>query len=208
MLAELAGFLAVAAVVICTPGPDTALTVRNVLAGGRRGGVWTAAGVAMGQSVWTLLASAGVAGLLAASRPLFLGLKFFGVAYLMYLGAQSLRAAWANREHGLQPATCSPRLTPRRALRQGLVNNLANPKMAAFFTSLLPQFAPAGMPPFAAYVELGLLFCVLTFGWLTAVSLLVTKAGRWMSRAKVRRSMDAVAGCVLIGFGVRLAIVR
>jgi threonine/homoserine/homoserine lactone efflux protein len=72
MVAQLIGFLGVPVAVICAPGPDTALTVRNALAGGRRCGVWTAAGVAVGQAVWTLAASLGVAGLIQASEPAFL----------------------------------------------------------------------------------------------------------------------------------------
>ena len=64
-------FLGVSAVVIVTPGQDTALTIRNALAGGRRGGVFTAAGVATGQATWTIAAAAGVAALLQASEPAY-----------------------------------------------------------------------------------------------------------------------------------------
>ena len=85
------------AVVICTPGQDTALTIRNTLAGGRRTGVATAGGVALGQAVWTVAASAGVVALLTASEPVFRALKLVGAAYLVYLGAQSLWAAVTKR---------------------------------------------------------------------------------------------------------------
>jgi threonine/homoserine/homoserine lactone efflux protein len=91
MLTELVAFVPVAAVVICTPGPDTALTVRNALAGGRAAGILTAAGVAIGQGVWTVAASLGLTGLLRASAPAFLALKVAGAAYLIFLGLQSLR---------------------------------------------------------------------------------------------------------------------
>ena len=79
--------------VICVPGPDTALTVRNALAGGRRCGVATAAGVATGQVVWTLATGVGVAELLQASEPAFLVMKTAGAAYLVFLGLQSLWTA-------------------------------------------------------------------------------------------------------------------
>jgi hypothetical protein len=82
MLTELAAFVPVAAVVICTPGPDTALTIRNALAGGRAAGILTAAGVAIGQGVWTVAASFGLTGLLRASAPAFLALKAVGAAYM------------------------------------------------------------------------------------------------------------------------------
>ena len=75
MLAHAAAFLAVSALVIVTPGQDTALTIRNTLARGRRGGVHTAAGVALGQLVWALAASAGLVALLHAWEPAFLALR-------------------------------------------------------------------------------------------------------------------------------------
>lgn len=205
MVAELMAFLAVSVVVICTPGPDTALTVRNALVGGRRCGIWTAVGVASGQAVWTLAAGLGVASVLSASEQAFLVLKLAGAAYLVYLGMQSLWAAWANREHAKQSAATSPRLTSARATRQGVINNLANPKMAAFFMSLLPQFVPPGQPVLPVILALGLLFCVLTFLWLVAYSVAVARARGVLSRPRVRRGLDVIAGWVLIGFGVRLA---
>ena len=93
VLGQLLAFLGVAAVVIVVPGPDTALTVRNALAGGRRCGVATAAGVATGQAVWTLATGVGVAELLHASEPAFLVMKTAGAAYLVALGLQSLWSA-------------------------------------------------------------------------------------------------------------------
>src|SRR6478736_9277957 len=86
-------FVGVAALVIITPGPDTALTVRNALIGGRRAGVATAAGVALGLAVWTAAASAGLAALLVASEPAFVAVKLAGAAYLVLLGATTLMHA-------------------------------------------------------------------------------------------------------------------
>src|ERR671923_1478480 len=86
-------FVGVAALTITTPGPDTALTVRNALIGGRACGVATALGVTLGLAGWTLTASAGIAALLVASEPAFVALKLAGAAYLVFLGAQSLWSA-------------------------------------------------------------------------------------------------------------------
>jgi threonine/homoserine/homoserine lactone efflux protein len=207
MAGELAAFLVLSVVVICTPGPDTALTVRNALVGGRAAGVWTAGGVAAGQAVWTVAASLGVATLLHASEPAFIALKVAGAAYLVYLGVVSLRAAWSGRSvHGLHAPRAA--LTPARAFRQGLLNNLGNPKMAAFFTSLLPQIVPASREGGAALAQLlpfGFAFCALTFAWLAAYSVVLARARRFLERPRWRRSLDAVAGGVLVAFGIRLA---
>ena len=97
LMAELLAFVGVAVVVIVTPGQDTALTVRNTLAGGRAAGVRTAAGVVTGQAVWAVAASAGVTALLVASEPAFVALKLIGAAYLVYLGVSSLVAAARRR---------------------------------------------------------------------------------------------------------------
>jgi threonine/homoserine/homoserine lactone efflux protein len=206
MLTHLLGFLTVAVVVICTPGPDTALTVRNALTGGWTGGVWTAAGVSLGLAVWTVAASIGVAGLLRASAPAFLALRIVGAAYLLYLGVQTLRAAWTGHRHALAAAgRPSQRLPAPRALRQGFLNDLSNPKIAAFFVSLLPQFAPAARGGFLVFLLLGLLFCAMTFGWLVVYTLAVVRARDVLGRPRVRRTLDSVTGCVLVAFGLRLA---
>jgi threonine/homoserine/homoserine lactone efflux protein len=204
MWSTLLAFVAVSAVVICTPGPDTALTVRNALVGGGRHGVFTAAGVASAQTVWTVATSLGVATVIRASAPAFLALKIAGVAYLAYLGVQSLRAA-LRRDAAAPAIRGGGRLTPARALRQGMLSNLANPKMAAFFVSLLPQFVPADGAPFGLLLGLGLLFCAMTFGWLSAYSMGVARFRRLLSRPRVRRGMDALAGVAFLGFGARLA---
>jgi threonine/homoserine/homoserine lactone efflux protein len=193
----------VSIVVIVTPGPDTALTVRNTVLGSRRTGLLTALGVATGQAVWTLGAAAGIAALLVASEPAFLAVKFAGAAYLVWLGVQSLRAALRRthppRSHATAPA---PRtMTATTAYRQGVVGDLGNPKMAAFFTSLVPQFNTS----FAGMLTLGLVFCLITFAWLALYATAVAKAGEVLRRLRFRRTIDALTGAVLIGLGVRIA---
>src|SRR4051794_32967175 len=92
-MASFLAFLGVSALVIVTPGQDTALTIRNTLVGGHAAGTRTAAGVALGQAAWALAAAAGVTALLRASEPAFLALRIVGAAYLVWLGALALRAA-------------------------------------------------------------------------------------------------------------------
>lgn len=131
----LGAFVGVAAVVIMTPGPDTALTVRSTLLGGRAGGVFAALGVITGQAIWTLAASAGVAAILVASEPAFMAVKFAGAAYLVFLGAQTLLAALRSRapEWEVQP-TAGGRLRPGLAYRQGLLTSRSRGR-ATFFAA-------------------------------------------------------------------------
>jgi threonine/homoserine/homoserine lactone efflux protein len=168
------------------------------LAAGRAGGIRTATGVVAGQLVWALAASAGVAALLVASEPAFLALKLAGAAYLVVLGAGSLLAAVRGR----------PRAHPEvrggagHELRQGLLSNLGNPKMAVFFSSLLPQFADT----FAELLALGALFGALTLAWLSAYAIVLARAGDVLRRPAARRALDAATGLALMVLGVRLSV--
>jgi len=138
-----------------------------------------------------------------ASEPAFRALKLAGAAYLIWLGAQTLWRVARRR----QPVAVEERLAlrSRQAWRQGLVSNLGNPKSAAFFTSLLPQFGDGSFP---ALLALGLVFSALTLAWLISYAVVVAKAGDVLRRERVRRALDAVMGAVLVAFGLRLATDR
>jgi threonine/homoserine/homoserine lactone efflux protein len=200
------GFLLVAIVVIVTPGPDTALTIRNTLLGDRRAGVSTAFGVATGQAIWALATAAGIAALLA-SDPAFMAVKLLGAGDLVFLGAQALVAALRKRP---RPELEGPtrRLPAAVSFRQGVISNLGNPKMAAFFPALLPQFVPGGGASFPALLALGLVFSTLPLTWLTAYAFAVARAGDLLRRPTIRRAFEAVTGAVLVALGLRLATER
>jgi threonine/homoserine/homoserine lactone efflux protein len=185
--------------VIVTPGQDTALTIRNTLAGGRRSGVFTALGVASGQAIWTVAAAAGIAAVLSASEPLFLAVKLGGAAYLVFLGTQMVAQVLRGQRHGV--AATVRRVSARGSFSQGLISNLGNPKMLAFFTSLLPQFGDS----FSALLLLGLAFCSMTLAWLLGYTVAVAKAGDFLRRARVRRTVEGLTGAVLVALGLRLA---
>jgi threonine/homoserine/homoserine lactone efflux protein len=210
MDAPLLAFLGIAALVIVTPGPDTALTIRNTLSGGRSGGVGTALGVAAGQTVWTIAASAGLAALLVASAPAFTALRLAGAVYLVWLGAYSL---WIALRGGKGPTRAVEpggvrQLGPRAAFRQGVLSNLGNPKMAVFFTSLLPQFAPSDHASLGTLLALGFLFCGMTLTWLVAYAVVVARMGDVLRRSGIRRVIEALTGLVLLALGARLALDR
>lgn len=207
MMGAFWAFLGVSLLVIITPGPDTALTIRNTLLGGRRGGICTALGVVTGQAVWASAASVGLVALLAASAPVFVAVRLAGAAYLMLLGAQALRGAlWAGSP--ARPARDDPaprRLAPVVALRQGVLSALGNPKLAVFFTSLLPQFMPPGGVTAPAMAGHGLVFCALTLLWLTGYACVVAVAGDLLRRPAMRGALEGITGAVLIALGVRVA---
>jgi threonine/homoserine/homoserine lactone efflux protein len=197
-------FLGVSLLVICTPGQDTALTIRNTLLGDRRTGAATALGVSAGQAAWTVATSAGLAVVVMASAPLFLAIRLIGAAYLAYLGARSLLKAIARGEAGdVKSVLPGTGLSRRAALVQGFLSNLSNAKMVAFFISLLPPFA-GPHPSFLLLLLLGLNFSVLTLVWLVGYAIAVERMGRWVRRSAVRRALDGLLGAVLVGLGLRV----
>ncbi len=199
-------FLGISVLVIVTPGPDTAMTIRNSLLGGRAGGIATACGVATGQAIWALATSAGLVALLVASEAVFEAVKLAGAAYLIVLGAQALWAAWRGGDAPLHRSGAAvPRLPPALAFRQGVISDLGNPKMAVFFSSLLPQFAPAGHGLFGGLVLLGLVFCLLTLAWLVVYAIVIARAGAVLNRPRIRRVLEAATGAILVALGLRLA---
>jgi threonine/homoserine/homoserine lactone efflux protein len=200
---HLGAFLLVSVILIVTPGPDTALTFKNALLWGRRGGVSTAAGVTSGLAVWALCSAVGVAALLRASAPAFLAVRIAGAAYLAYLGARALLAAVRARSTHALAEPRGREVNAGAAYRQGFLSNLGNPKIAVFFISVLPQLAHG--TSFVTFAVLGALFCGLTFVWLAAYTVAVAKAGDVLRKPSVRRVLDGVTGLVLIGFGLRLA---
>lgn len=207
MTGSLWAFFGISILVIVSPGPDTALTIRNALVGGRNGGLATAGGVAIGQTIWAFATSIGLAALLVASEAAFLAVKLVGAAYLIFVGAQAVyRAIRPDRSASINGVIApAARLRPTAAFRQGVINDLGNPKMAAFFTSLLPQFAPAGGASFMTLLLLGCIFALMTFVWLAAYAVVVATAGDFLRRGVIRRLLDAFMGSVLIALGLRIA---
>jgi RhtB (resistance to homoserine/threonine) family protein len=202
MHVELLPFLALSVLLILIPGPDTAVVTKNALVGGRRSGVFAAVGVSVGLTIWTAAAAFGIAALLRASAVAFLALKLAGAIYLIWIGVRMLRAR--DFMTGAADGTERPRQSAK-ALRQGLLSDLGNPKIAVFFTSFLPQFVDSKGPAFASLLMLGGIFAVLTLLWLAIYAIVVGHASAVMRRPAVRKALDRFTGVVLIGFGVKLA---
>jgi threonine/homoserine/homoserine lactone efflux protein len=204
---HVAPFLVVALVVVVTPGVDMALVTKNALVHGRESAVATALGINVGVALWTITAALGVAAIVQKSAPAFAVIKLTGAAYLVFLGVQALRAARRAEASalGLPPTV---HLGARGAFRQGLISNVLNPKIAVFFTSLLPQFIDREASPLPALLLLGALFNTLGLVWLTAYALAAARGRGVLHRPRIRMLLDYLSGTVLIALGVRIALER
>jgi threonine/homoserine/homoserine lactone efflux protein len=204
---HLAPFLLVSVIVVVTPGVDMALVTKNALLHGRTAALASAAGVNVGIALWTVAAALGVAAVVQASATAFAVVKFAGALYLVYLGVHALRTGRRGRAAGEGPFPTVP-LAPRAAFRQGLVSNALNPKIAVFFTSLLPQFVSHGSSALVDLLALGALFNVIGIVWLTAYAVAAARGRAVLQRPRVKAALDALSGIVLVGLGVRLALER
>lgn len=205
-----AAFLAVAALLILTPGPDTALVVRNALRSGRRAASVTALGVGVGTLWWATAAVLGIAVILETSAIAFTVLKLAGAAYLAYLGLRSLLASLPGRKGEAGHAAAERASTPlpdRAAFRQGVLSNLFNPKTGAFFVTVIPQFVSLGDPP-ARLLLMLVAYETLLLVWLNLYGYAVDRAGRSRLGSRLREGLSRATGVVLIALGVRLALER
>ena len=191
-------FLAVSAIVVVTPGVDMALVTKNALLHGRAAARATALGVNLGIFLWTLAAALGLAAVIAASAAAFTAIKLAGALYLVYLG---VRALLGSHETVTVVAGGS-------AFRQGLASNLLNPKIAVFFTSLLPQFVDSAHTSPQDLLLLGLLFNCMGVLWLLTYAELAARGRDELGRPRVKRALDRLTGVALVGLGVRLAFER
>jgi len=182
-------FLAVASLFVITPGPDVALVTRNALQHGRRAGLLTTAGITIGVLLWTGAAAVGVAAVLEANAIAFTVVRLAAAAYLMYLGVR----VWAQlrqvtRPSKVLPNNHGPALRANSPFLQGVTNNIFNPKMAVFFTGLIPQFATPGPSQPLEFLELA------------------STTGYLLAHPRVRRPFSAIMGTALVGLGVKAAV--
>ena len=198
-------FLLFATVLAAAPGPDTFLTLRASVVGGRRRGLVTMAGITIAGALQGVLAATGLGAVLAASEPVFLTIRWAGVAYLTWLGVTALRDALRRDGSVWAVAGDAPRVRAQAAFRQGFICNITNPKVLAFNIAVLPQFVSdgQGLPALLAYA---MTLVVVGAVVLLTVVQLGSVAARHLTRPRVRRSVDGVTGVVMLGFATALAV--
>ncbi|GIH92949.1 LysE family translocator [Planobispora siamensis] len=207
-------FAVTALVMIMVPGPDQALITRNALAFGRTAGLLTMFGGLIGLTVHATAAAVGLSALLLTSATAFTALKVVGVVYLLWLGVQSLRAGRrtaattaAAPEAGPDSAPDSgpERCSPLQHIRNGLLSNVLNPKVALFFVTFLPQFLPTHGNTLGRALLLSAIFAGLYLLWFSLYNVVVARIGALLRTPRVRARIEQVTGVLLVGFAIRLA---
>ncbi|MTD16826.1 LysE family translocator [Nakamurella sp. YIM 132087] len=208
LLDAVLSFAVVAGLLTITPGLDTALVLRSALTQGRAPAFATALGVGTGALIWGAAAAVGVSALLTAWTVAFTILKIVGAAYMLFLGGRLL---WAAVRGTADPAPVDAGPVARSAWtgwRRGMLTNLLNPKVGAFYVAVLPQFLPPDVPHLWMGLLLAFVHTVLGMIWFTGVILGASSVRRWLTRRSAQRTIDGGTGAVLVGFGVKLALTR
>ena len=198
------GFIAVTVPLVLTPGASTAVVLRNSISGGTRAGLVTAVGINTGSLCYGLLTAFGFALALRRWPSLWTVLRAGGVAYLAWLGVQSLRRA-------LHPASAGPVRAVDAAphghwqhLYEGFVTNALNPAIATFYLVLLPQFIPRGAPVARTALILTAVHISLAATWHIAWATAGGTLARFLSSGRPRQVLDGITGVALIALAGRM----
>jgi threonine/homoserine/homoserine lactone efflux protein len=134
--AAMLGVFGVALAMVLTPGPNMMYLVSRSITQGRRAGLISLGGVAVGFLVYLTATNVGLAAVFVAVPELYLTIKIAGAAYLGWLAVKALRPGGT----AVFAPTALPPDSPRRLFAMGLMTNLLNPKIAVMYLSLIPQF--------------------------------------------------------------------
>ena len=198
---SLSAFLAASLVLALTPGPGVFYIVSRTLVQGRRSGLVSVLGIALGNLANALAAGLGLAALFAVSALAFTVVKFAGAAWLIYMGARMLLGAQTG--DAAQPAIAVP---ARHVFRDALLVSLLNPKTTIFFAAFLPQFVTARSSPTGQSLALGMVFVLLAVVTDSLYALSAGSALRVLARGRMGRIGRRLGGGLFIGLGLFTAL--
>jgi threonine/homoserine/homoserine lactone efflux protein len=203
-------FFGAALLLAVTPGPGIFYVAARTLAGGRAEGMASSFGTGIGGIVHVLGGSLGVSAIVLASAELFTALKFFGAAYLVWLGIRAIQSARRDAAATFVEGSNAPPMGPRKAFREGILVEALNPKTAAFFLAFIPQFVdPATGSIALQFVVLGFISVFLN----TFADVLVAYAASAIhkgvgARPNLIRRLREGSGIAMMALGVGLALAK
>jgi len=193
----LAVFVPTVVVLVLSPGPDLVFITANALSSGKRGGVFSALGCTSGAFTHAVLAAFGLTAVVAAWQPAYEVVRIGGALYLAYLGVKMLLA----KESPLSIGDAGASKSGARLYREGLLNNLMNPKAILFSLTFLPQFAdPTRGPVWMQIIALGAVLSVIMLAIDIPIALTSGHLGQWFaSRPKAGLALNRTMGAALVG---------
>ena len=201
-------FFVATTIMILLPGPSVMLTVAHSISFGWRRALATVMGATIGVGIQLAVTLVGMTSLMVLMAEWFEGLRWAGVAYLAYLGIQQWRArpeAEADAVPGAAPKTVR---SGRSLLIQGVVVTTANPKSMFFLAAFFPQFVDPLAAPVPQFALLGVTFLAITFGFTALWAVVAGTAGNAFRTRRGIRLRNRIAGTLMLGAGLGLALAR
>lgn len=186
-----------------TPGADTMIVIRNTLRGGAKDGFVSSVGICSGLFVHATLSAIGISAILLYSATAFMVLKTLGALYLVWLGVQSLRAFWNAKKIHQNVVEKKP-FSMWKSLQEGFLSNVLNPKAVIFYMAFLPQFISHESSALVQSLFLALLHFIVAMIWQAFLIYTIVSANAFITKTRVRQSLDAISGMVMIALGVTL----
>lgn len=199
-------FVFMSVCLIILPGPDTAITTKNTLTFGYKGGLQTVFGTCSALCIHTFAVIAGISAIIVQSAMLFSIIKYIGAIYLIYLGVKTLLSI---RKEVVQDNDTHHVMTRHSSFfRQGFLTNLLNPKVAVFFLTFLPQFINPKVHSWSQILLMGFTYMALTVIWFVFYILFIQRMNEYMKKPKTQKIIQGLTGVVLVGFAIKLAFER
>ncbi|MDO5727462.1 MAG: LysE family transporter [Bowdeniella nasicola] len=200
-------------IAVISPGPDFLAVLRQSLTNGRRAGIATGGGIAVGTIVWIAATMIGIVGLINASEAASLTVRLIGALFLIGYGMKIVMSLWRSRSDGGGELSAHLRLPGQkspataavwRGFRLGfLTNTVGNPKAVVFFSSLFASMLPPEITR-AEQVMLAAIMVTIAFTWFTLVSTLASSEYVLQFVQRIARPLDWILGVLFIILGLVL----
>jgi threonine/homoserine/homoserine lactone efflux protein len=187
-----------------TPGPAVLFAITTSTNHGWKKAVWAASGNITGLLCLGIIAITGLGALLDLSATLFNIVKFFGAAYLIYMGIKLIRSNDSSSV-GMKTGQLTKKRSSGKLFFQAMTVAISNPKAIVFLTALLPQFMTVDQALLPQFIQLMATLMFFSFLFLMGYALLAYKVKDWLKKPGSGRTFNRISGSVFIAFGLLLA---
>ncbi|GIN71687.1 lysine transporter LysE [Bacillus sp. J14TS2] len=203
-------FIVVVFLLFLVPGPAVIITISQTIKSGRKNGIMTACGIALGDSIHVLFAVLGLSAILLSSALAFEIVKYIGALYLFYLGIQMLLTKTKQKEKtNLEQTSVSiDKSSSWKSIKQGFLAEILNPKTALFFLAFLPQFIQNdGNSVTLQLFVLGIVFVLMSISYTSVLVYCASFIGAKIFKTSgvFSNKIEKIVGLIYIGLGIRLA---
>ncbi len=212
-LKEILSFVSIVLLLVMFPGPNTVLVMQSVGLNGKKSGFFNVAGIVAALYVHALLAAIGLSVIVTQSTQLYMGVKFLGSIYILYLGLTSLYSSGLLKNKPDNNSPVSIVTTNNKTIEnfsssfyQGLISNIFNPKVALFYLSFIPQFVHTQSNVLSEVLFLTFLYSLVSASWYSLLVLSVNKFHVFLSRGSIKQRIKAISGILLVGLSIKMTV--